>query len=434
MSDSPAPALVLDAHLKSSLAAIRSLGRRGIPVIAASHRPFAMGFYSRYVREKLVHPSPFANCGSFAGVIKKKACELGRPVLFAFSDSTLLPLVETWRAGEYWNWLLPPSLHCFDVAFDKGRTLELARAVNIDSPATYCQPTGAGLDAFLEEHDFPLVVKPRRSVYWPGGEGNFGIQVTASFATCSDELKRKCAHAVTQTGEFPLVQEYVAGEEASAQFLCDHGTVVAACANRRLRSTSPGGGPGALKVTVPLSSHGMAERGQRLASALNWSGPMMVEFKIDRVTGTPKLMEINGRFWGSLPLAVLAGIDFPYLYYRLSLGEHVEPSAHYPEALVSRHFMGDLHHLLAALFKRDPMRSSSYPTRTSALRDFLILPRGTRSDVLDRKDPMPAFAEMIDTASGMFSRLSTSTEPARSRDRHLAKREPASAEDSGFHG
>jgi len=41
----------------------------------------------------------------------------------------------------------------------------------------------------------------------------------------------------------------------------------------------------------------------------------MVEFKHSRRTGAWALMEINSRFWGSLPLSLAAGVDFPrYLY------------------------------------------------------------------------------------------------------------------------
>ena len=134
---------------------------------------------------------------------------------------------------------------------------------------------------------------------------------------------------------------------------------------------------------------------------------MMVEFKIDRETAEPKLMEINGRFWGSLPLAVIAGVDFPYLYYRLAQGLDVESDNGYVQGAVSRHFMSDLHNLYEVLFKRDPMRAVAYPTRRRALRNFFVLPRGCRSDVLDRRDIMPALAEVIDTGVGIYSRYRT---------------------------
>jgi len=66
------------------------------------------------------------------------------------------------------------------------------------------------------------------------------------------------------------------------------------------------------------------------------------------------------------------------------------------EGVVSNHRMGDVMHLLRVFLKRDPMRALLYPKRTHALRDFLILPKGTISDVWSLHDPKPALMEIID--------------------------------------
>jgi hypothetical protein len=121
-------ALILDAHLKSSLAAIRSLGRRGVPILAGSHRRTAMGLYSRYVTDRFVYPSPLASRRSFVDAVTRATGGAGKTVLLAFSDSTLLPLVEGNRfLGRHGLYVLPPDQECFDIAFDKARTLKLAK-------------------------------------------------------------------------------------------------------------------------------------------------------------------------------------------------------------------------------------------------------------------------------------------------------------------
>lgn len=405
-SNPPPPALILDAEQKSSLAAIRSLGARGIPVIAGSHHSTAMGLYSRYVHRRFRYPSPLRDRDNFVACILREAEAAGHPVLLAFSDSTLLPLADFPRGQQNWRWPLAPGNDCFQLAFDKGRTLELAESIGLGAPTTYNGTNRSGLTEFLRRHTFPLVVKPRHSVSWRHGtQGQVGVHLSPQFATSRQELDSSCDAILAQTGEFPLVQEYVRGEQASIQFLCDRGTVVAACANRRLRSSHPTGGPGVLKETVPLSYRGMADRARTLVAAVNWSGPIMVEFKIDDTTQIPMLMEINGRFWGSLPLAVLAGVDFPYLYYRLALGIEVAPTLAYSERVVSRHFIGDLRHLCSVLFRSDSMRPLTYPKRWRAVRDFLELPRDCKSDVVDFHDPAPALAEIVDTGTRLVSRF-----------------------------
>ncbi len=56
--------------------------------------------------------------------------------------------------------------------------------------------------------------------------------------------------------------------------------------------------------------------GVRLLDALDLRGVAMVECKREVGTGRPVVMEANGRFWGSLQLAIDAGVDFPELRHR----------------------------------------------------------------------------------------------------------------------
>ncbi len=80
----------------------------------------------------------------------------------------------------------------------------------------------------------------------------------------------------------------------------------------------------------------------------------MVEFKEDQSSRVPLLMEVNGRFWGSLQLAIDAGIDFPWLLLQMAKGQHVNvPENSYRCGVKSRWLLGDLDHLLMRLFKSD---------------------------------------------------------------------------------
>jgi predicted ATP-grasp superfamily ATP-dependent carboligase len=96
---------------------------------------------------------------------------------------------------------------------------------------------------------------------------------------------------------------------------------------------------------------------QALLDELRWQGVAMVEFKMDQASQTLKLMEINGRFWGSLQLAIDAGVDFPFLLLRTMADEPVEPIGTYRIGVKSRWFLGDLDALLMRLFKRREMNS-----------------------------------------------------------------------------
>jgi predicted ATP-grasp superfamily ATP-dependent carboligase len=222
---------------------------------------------------------------------------------------------------------------------------------------------------------------------------------TATFVHTKKELCDTFATLKKSTGEAPLVQQMVYGEEYGVEALVHQGTIFAMVSHHRIRSLSPTGGASVLKETLDDGDlkHTLEEYASTLIQKLKWSGPIMVEFKVDSDSLTPFLMEMNGRFWGSLPLSIAAGVDVPYLYYTYATGGEVPmETVRARDGIVTRHFLGDVRHLARTLFSRDKMRSLLYPHRLKALRDFFSLPKGTRSDVWSWRDPAPAFMEIID--------------------------------------
>lgn len=116
----------------------------------------------------------------------------------------------------------------------------------------------------------------------------------------------------------------------------------------------------------------------------------MVEFKVAE-DGTPYLMEINTRFWGSLQLAIDAGVDFPYLLYQLACGEKPEPVVRYKSGIRLRWLLGDLDSLYLTL--RD--RQYSTAVKLKALLRFLTpSPFKTRHEVNRWSDLGPAWYEV----------------------------------------
>jgi D-aspartate ligase len=62
------------------------------------------------------------------------------------------------------------------------------------------------------------------------------------------------------------------------------------------------------------------ETARRILRALRLSGLVEIEFKRDARDGALKLLDINPRVWGWHTLGARAGVDFPYLEWRLANG------------------------------------------------------------------------------------------------------------------
>jgi predicted ATP-grasp superfamily ATP-dependent carboligase len=133
---------------------------------------------------------------------------------------------------------------------------------------------------------------------------------------------------------------------------------------------------------------------RRLLGALGWRGVAMLEYKQDLRTGRTVLMEVNGRFWGSLQLAIDAGVDFPYLNHQLALGQPLDLPPAYRTGVRSRWWLGDVDHLLARLQGDASNLPEDAPSRWQAVLAFLTPGRSGRTEVMRRDDLRPGFREL----------------------------------------
>ena len=124
----------------------------------------------------------------------------------------------------------------------------------------------------------------------------------------------------------------------------------------------------------------------------------MIEYKVDSATGTPFLMEINGRFWGSLQLAIDSGVDFPALLAAVATGASPGAVTDYRVGVRSRWWWGDVDQLLSRI-RRSNTALGLPPGSTGRFRSLLeflkFWRRGDRNEVFRWSDPAPFFRETV---------------------------------------
>lgn len=275
---------------------------------------------------------------------------------------------------------------------DKREMLRLARTIGIAYPNTYMLSEDEQLEEVAAKMTYPAVLKPRFSRFLKDGKLMAGTVLYASDrSSLLAEYRR--LHALIP---FPMVQERIEGEGQGIFLLMWNGELRAAFAHRRLREKPPWGGVSVLSESIALNRD-LVEQSVALLNAAGWQGVAMVEFKVDRRDGRPKLMEVNGRFWGSLQLAIDAGIDFPLMLYRLALGEKVPSMFEYKIGIKSRWLLGDLDHLLIRLRRSGPpgVSMAGQKSKWRAVLDFVKLcERDTRYEVQRLDDLSPAWFEI----------------------------------------
>lgn len=339
----------------------------------------------------LCYPDPANRPGEFVEYLGNVAGANRIEVIVPVSDITTLSVTRN-RDVAFPDCKVPFSeFAVIDRAARKAQTMERAGALGVPTPSTLVIQTPGELDALNLPFPFPVVVKPDRSrVPTEGG----WLSTSVSYADTPDELYSDIHQRDPR--EFPLLlQERIYGPGVGVFMCCLEGQPIAVFSHRRLREKPPSGGVSVLRESIAPDPSAQVYA-EKLLADLKWTGVAMVEFKLDQSDQRPKLMEINGRFWGSLQLAIDAGVDFPGILIDLVQGHHSAPVVDYRLGVRSRWFWGDVDSLLMVMLKsRDSLGlPADHPGRLRTLLDFLALwGRDLHYEVLSRDDIQPWLLE-----------------------------------------
>ena len=371
---------VTDAQMRSSVAVIRSLGRKGLEVTGGEGTRFTTGFCSKYCKHSVVYPSPKKSQDRFLEYMKELVSNNEYDVIFPMTDDTVVPIVEHKKEFSKYTIVPFPDYDVLINAIDKAKTLRIAIENDIPSPKTHFINDLSDLNDIKDDLVYPIIIKPAK------GFGARGVELCKSY----DELKLKSREVYAVHGPF-LVQEYIPhGDELGVYALFNFDSEPrAVTVQRRIRSYPVSGGPSTLRESIKNPK--LVEIAFELLKILKWQGVAMVEFRTDPRDGIAKLMEVNPRFWGSLQLSIFSGVDFPYLLYKLVTEGDVKPIFDYKESVKCRWMLpGDILWFLSA------------PNKVGNLRKFCKF--RTNYDIISLEDPGPTFGFMLATARYLFDK------------------------------
>jgi predicted ATP-grasp superfamily ATP-dependent carboligase len=390
--------LVTDAGRGSAIAVIRSLGRAGMEVVAADSTAQSAGFRSRFATQTLVYPDPLEAPEQVVELLLEQARTQGLDLIIPVSDEVLLPLSAARERFDGLCELAIPEAGALDQVADKAATIALAESLGVPIPKTAVVRTAAEAAAAAPALGWPLVVKPARSrVVRADSVERFSVTYAESPAALQAAME--CLEGRVDV----LLQEYRVGEGHGVELLLEDGEPLITFQHRRIHEVPITGGASALRESVAVDPV-LLEYATNMMRSLRWTGLAMVEFRVG--PDGPTLMEVNGRIWGSLPLAVKSGADFPLGLAKLHLGQRPAASAPATVGVRSRNLGLELVWIGSVLRKQRRYPFLQAPRRragvTAALR--LANPRDG-FDVLCVDDPSPGIAEARQVAGRLFGKV-----------------------------
>lgn len=307
VADASSKVLILDGHSKAAAASILALPREATLHVAAVDDD-CLGFASRRVARKLRQPATPAESRVWLEALDAR--EHYRLVIPSTEASLLAVKAQDLDSGLRARCVLA-SENSLDIALDKRRTLALADKLGIRIPAGTLVTS---MRECAEPAAWPVVVKPIHSKVATRSD-----TMSLQPRICPDLESWRLALDDFLPWSPVLVQEYFRGHGVGVEVLFERGQARWLFAHRRIHELPVTGGASSYRRSIPVPPE-LQRATIDLLGALDWHGVAMVEFKLAD-NGDYRLMEINPRLWGSLPLAIAAGVNFPVGLLHLAAGE-----------------------------------------------------------------------------------------------------------------
>ena len=393
---------MLDGNQNQSVAAVRSLADAGHEVLVGEANPWSKAGWSRFCQESFQYPNPEQDAESFLSRIVEVASQRAGTMVLPMTEATTLPVSARREllvsAGAR---LVLPDHSDVLRAFNKHEMVRLAASLGVAVPKTILLRNSDDAKRAGAELQFPVVLKPRSSVE---SQSDGGIRVTGRprYARDAHELLARYWQ-LTQICSEVLAQEFVDGEGVGYFALMCRGELRAEFAHRRIRDVHPTGSGSAVRISVEPAPDAK-KASLAILAALRWHGVAMVEFR--QVKGEPPVfMEVNGRFWNSLPLACYAGADFPA--WLAELAEHGDIAVKPPfrSGVVCRWLLGDFRHVVEVMKGPPAGYPRGYPDRWRTLAAVLTPTRGVYHDNFQWRDPLPELGDWLNFTERAFQKL-----------------------------
>lgn len=403
MSNGCIPAVVLGIDSPIGLSIVRELGKRGVAVHGLAHDEGAIGLSSRYLHKGMLRAG-----GELELVHQLVALgdELGEACLFAISENDIA-MLNRHRDELSGYRLMFSDAERMTRVLDKEATYAAAARAGVRTPRTVHPRSVADGLALAQQLGFPVILK------WADPNA---VVKRLSAAELPCDKARYCYSAdelaaylrqFERLGIYPMLQEFCAGYGLGHFILMKDGQPCYTFQHRRVHEWPPEGGVSTLCESLAPDQHAdLMQRSVALLRELQWEGVAMVEYRHDPVTGASALMEVNGRFWGSLPLACRAGASFPWLCYQLFGLDQPVAQQPYRAGLRCRYMVPETKRLWRILFGQRHIanRALSFRRGTellSYLADFFR--PSTCYYVFQLADPAPLVRDLVHMLRSRFT-------------------------------
>jgi len=398
-SHGPGRVLVIGDDMRIFLTICRALGRTGKEVHAAPNDFTSPALKSRYIHAVHRLPSHMASLEAWHAAISDLLGRMRFDLVVPCDDAAILVLDQNRDLFGAVKVAIPDA-DAMEQFFDKQATHVMCERLRVPVLRAAVFASGDTVESLVGQYGLPLVIKPRRSVWADSLNRRDKVEIVETEA----QLRNLLANCADRNRL--LVERYFEGAGVGVSVLAHDGKILQAFQHRRLREGK--GGCSSYRISEPVDPQ-LRMACASICADTSHTGVCMFEFRCNRNNGDWVLLETNARFWGSMPLPIALGVNFPALLFELLVLGKNYPEQGYPIGIRSRNLVLDGYNL----FKRLGESSlGDLPHLLASAGDFLTQPvrwltGGELSDSFVADDPWPGLAECAALPAALWRKART---------------------------
>jgi len=355
------PVILLNGENRGALAIVRALGKRGIPVIVGGNKKVSRACYSKYCFSRFFYPKNYKKMHKciLSEVKKNKSA-----VLFPLFSDTVSMVLKKKRIYEEYCKIIPLSnYNKYSVFNDKETQIRQCVDIGCKVPITYFPDK---IDKnLLKKIKYPVLIKPRIA---SGGRGIVKANTQEELNCLYRKIKNKKQITAEYDTRKPIIQEFLKSATTFTVYvLFNKGKHIMSLVCENYRHYPIRFGPPIQSISVENKI--VQKEAINMFTKLEWHDPANVHYITDK--GIPKMIEINPRLWATVESSINAGLDFPYILYKMALGEKYTIPRSIPKKEFRWILFGELFYLI------------NTKNKIKVLKDYFRKPSGSDIDLHD---------------------------------------------------
>lgn len=391
--------LILGNDNRSFLSVIRSMGRKRLCVHVGWCDKNICALKSKYI-SKIYNIPPFSLETDewkrfLIDILRKEKYDLVIPC----SDPVIIPLQYNRKDLEKYGKIYLLDDYSYKIANNKYKMHSLAIYLGVNVP-NQIEITGlTKANDIVSKLNLPVVIKPRASYTKNNLNEKRHVKKVYSTMELSSFINN------IKKNEVLVAQENFIGVGSGIEFISENGVILVAFQHIRVHEPLAGGGSSYRKSVELFPELLLASK--KIIKAIKYTGVGMVEFKIDPTNNKNWIfIEFNARFWGSLPLPLCCGVDFPYYLYLMIVEKKKQFPTNYKTGIYCRNTSQDIEWILTNLkADRSDLTILTLPKYKVFLEIFNIILLKESNDTLVIDDLKPGIAEIGQIINKYFKKI-----------------------------